>query len=247
MDNLLENYIKELQLINTVERYNDLMNNLNHVLASEGYNPEIVRTVRLKGKYLVNKFSDASTMESMLKAKENLITYLENIVQEESRDSTVTVQKCLEEYLHNFYFFLEAFKEMQPNKKATLSSESLRNIQINNEYDLQHLLYAVIKPLCKDARLEVTEDTGFGMVRSDIKIPSINAVLEAKCTRENMSLKKLTEEMEADIVHYKADYIYFYIYDKEKIVKDRQAFETAFNREFDGKHIKSILLQPVYI
>ena len=35
-----------------------------------------------------------------------------------------------------------------------------------------------------------------------------------------MSLKKLTEEIEADIVHYKANDIYFYIYDKEKNIKD---------------------------
>ena len=30
-----------------------------------------------------------------------------------------------------------------------------------------------------------------------------------KCTRANMSLKKLTEEVEADIVHYNAELIYF--------------------------------------
>ena len=59
------------------------------------------------------------------------------------------------------------------------------------------------------------------------------------------NLKKLTEEIEADIIHYKADYIFFYIYDKEKIIKDRHAFETNFNRSFDGKEVRIIILQPV--
>ncbi len=71
----------------------------------------------------------------------------------------------------------------------------------------------------------MTEDSGVGAVRSDIKIPSVNTVIEAKCTRKTMNLKKLTEEIEADIVHYDADYIYFYIYDREKIIKDKYTFE----------------------
>ena len=91
------------------------------------------------------------------------------------------------------------------------------------------------------------EDTGCGTVRSDIKIPSLNTVVETKCTRTNMNLKKLTEEIEADIVHYQADYIYFYIYDKEKIIKNRQAFQRTFNRMFDGKQIEVIILQPIYM
>uniref|UniRef100_UPI004056B3EF PD-(D/E)XK nuclease domain-containing protein n=1 Tax=Acetatifactor sp. TaxID=1872090 RepID=UPI004056B3EF len=246
MDNFLEIYIKELQRIDTVKQYDDCLNNLKQALTREGYDA-IVQTVRVKGKYMANKFSDDSTLESMLKSKENLIAYLKDIMREEIKDKTMTVQKCLSEYLHNFYFFLEAFREMEPHKKATLSPESLRSIQIKNEYDLQHLLYAAIKPLCADTRTEVTEDTGCGTVRSDIKIPNLKTVVEAKCTRTNMSLKKLTEEIEADIVHYEADYIYFYIYDKEKIVKDRQAFEATFNRDFDGKHIEVIILQPVYM
>ena len=60
-----------------------------------------------------------------------------------------------------------------------------------------------------------------------------------------MSLKKLTEELEADIVHYKADFIYFYIYDKEKLIKDKQNFEAYFSKEFDGKKVIAIILQPV--
>ena len=136
---------------------------------------------------------------------------------------------------------------MEPHKKATLNSEVLQNIQIKNEYDLQHLLYAVIRPLYTDARIEVTEDTGCKAVRSDIKIPSLNTIVETKCTRESMNLGKLAEEIEADIVHYNADHIYFYVYDKQKIIRDRKAFETTFNKNFDGKQIEVIVQQPIYL
>ena len=59
--------------------------------------------------------------------------------------------------------------------------------------DLQHLLYAALRPLYEDIREEVTEDSGVGAVRSDLKIPSLNAVIEAKCSRKSMNLKSLTE------------------------------------------------------
>ena len=62
------------------------------------------------------------------------------------------------------------------DKRASLTTENLQKIQIENEYDLQHLLYAVIKPLCPDARREVNDDSGVGTVRSDIKILSLNSV-----------------------------------------------------------------------
>ena len=39
-------------------------------------------------------------------------------------------------------------------------------------------------------------DSGVGVIRSDLKIPGLNLVLETKCTSEKSRLKKLTEEIE---------------------------------------------------
>ncbi|MCD7992240.1 MAG: hypothetical protein LUK37_10895 [Clostridia bacterium] len=181
----------------------------------------------------------------MLRAKENLLFYLESILSENQGYLSKFSEDCLEKYLNNFYLFLEAFKEMKPDKRAWLTIDDLQKIKIENEYDLQHLLYAALRPLYGDIRKEVTEDSGVGAIRSDLKIPSLNAVIEAKCSRKSMNMKMLTEQIEADIVHYKADSIYFYVYDKEKIIKDRAAFETCFNRNFDGKKIRIVILQPV--
>ena len=245
MDNVLKGYIEKLKSVDTVEEYETFISNLHQMLKQESYKNDIVQTIRNKQKYIVNKFSKESTHENMLKSKENLLIYLDSILCEEYEASSQFIQKNLEKYLRNFYFFLEAFRETKPDKRASLTTENLRKIHIENEYDLQHLLYAVIKPLCPDARKEVSDDSGVGTVRSDIKIFSLNTIIEAKCTRISTNLKRLTEEIEADIVHYKADYIFFYIYDKEKIIKDRQAFETNFNRSFDGKEVRIIILQPV--
>lgn len=245
MDDLLKEYVDKFNQVETVKQYDELVQSFNQILYKKNFNRELTQIIKEKQKYMKNKFSDEVTRESMMKAKESLIVYLESILYEEKKD--IEKQKYLKEYLHNFYFFLEAFREIKPHKKSTLDFEVLQAIKIENEYDLQHLLYSVLKPLCKDTRVEVSEDTGCGAVRADLKIPSLNTIIETKCTRKNMSFKKLTEEIKSDIVHYEAGFIYFYIYDKEKIIKDRQAFEMTFNREFDGKKVEVIILQPINI
>lgn len=247
MDNSLEQFVQTIGEADTVEKYDSCVQKLLQWLMEMGYRQEIIQNTRIKGKYMINRFSDESTKENAARAKENLVFYLKSILSAEPEDSSSCMQDCLERYLGNFYSFLETFREIEPDKRASLTAEKLSKIQIENEYDLQHLLYAVLKPLFVDARREVAEDSGVGTVRSDIKIPSLHTIIEAKCTRKSMSLKALTEQIETDLVHYTAEHIYFYIYDKEKIIKDKQAFETYFNRTFDGKRVKIIVLQSVNI
>lgn len=245
MNSLLESYMNELKLVETVQEYEVFIHKLIRMLLQEKFDSEIIQNIRNKGKYLTNDFSDIATRKNMLKAKENLLFYLESMLSENLENYSNFSDSCLERYLNNFYLFLEAFRERMPDKRSSLTLDDLQKIKIENEYDLQHLLYAALKPLYQDIRKEITEDSGAGAIRSDLQIPSLNAVIEAKCSRKSMSLKKLTEEIEADIVHYKANAIYFYIYDKEKIIKDRHAFETYFNCIFDGKKVKVIVLQPI--
>lgn len=141
--------------------------------------------------------------------------------------------------------FLEAFKEIEPHKKATITPDALQRIRINNEYDLQHLLYAALKPLWPDARTEVVEDTGYSFVRTDIKIPSIKVTIEAKCTRKSMTVKALQEQIAADSSHYGTDYLFIFVYDREKIIHDKGNFENAYTKLLDKKQIYTIVLQPV--
>lgn len=240
MNNCLQPYIAEIQSSETPKQFDESIEHLKQMLIRENYESSIIQAIKEKSQYLNTLFSETKTKESMQAAKENVLLYL--------NDLTIlpdTAQKYLSNILHNFYLFLETFCEIKPHKKSTLKPEDLKKIHIHNEYDLQHILYAILKPLFTDARVEVNEDTGFGTVRDDIKIPSLNAVIETKCTRANMSQQKLTEEISADITNYKAQFIYFLIYDKEKIIKNPQAFKATYNRTFDGKQVNVILLQPV--
>ena len=93
------------------------------------------------------------------------------------------------------------------------------------------------------ARAEVSEDTGYGTVRTDIFLDT-NHVIEVKCTRKNMSLKKLTEEIEADMIHYNAENIYFFLYDKEKIIENPMVFKKCYEEKIKEKKVYIIIHQP---
>ncbi len=59
-----------------------------------------------------------------------------------------------------------------------------------------------------------------------------------------MKLKKLTEEIEVDMVHYGAEHIYFFIYDKEKIIENPQLFRSIYENKVKGKQIHIVIHQP---
>lgn len=242
MDNWLKPYIEKLQNIFEINEYDQFVTELYEILRSKEYPNDVIVQVRKRATYLKNRFSNEVNKENMLMAKNKLTDYLSALTQEEYQNSDL---KNLEIYLENFYLFLEALTEYSPDKRATIKHENLEKITIQNEYDLQHLLYAALKPLYPGIRKEVSKDSGIGTVREDVCIPDLDVVLEAKCTRDSMTLKKLIEEIEADIVHYQEENIFFYVYDKKKIIKETKNFNDYFNKQFDGKKVKLFVLQPV--
>lgn len=84
-------------------------------------------------------------------------------------------------------------------------------------------------------------------MRADLYLQEQDVIIETKCTRGSMNEKKLTEELGADGFHYQANIIFFFVYDKNNIIKNPDAFKAAFAREQEknGKTIKVILLQPM--
>lgn len=109
------------------------------------------------------------------------------------------------------------------------------------------MLFSLLKPIFPNARLEVCEDGGYSGTRYDIFISEYNLVIEVKCTRSSMTERTLTEEVDSDICHYQHKHIMFFIFDKQKIITNPDAFETRYSKDFDQKHIKTYIVQPISI
>lgn len=184
--------------------------------------------------------SEDENLKNRELAKGRVIDYIKGLMQDNNELSII------EKVLNNFYMFLEALLERNPHKKAGLSKDILEKINVKNEYDVQFLLYAYLKPLFPEIRTEVCQNTGNETVRADILITD-GVCVEAKCSNNNMSEKILGEQIKADIVHYRQKEIYFFIYDKCKIIKNVVSFKKAYESMTTEKEVHIIIHQPKYL
>ena len=100
------------------------------------------------------------------------------------------------------------------------------------------IMLSVLSSVFPDARTESVQDSGHHAVRKDIVIDSKSAVIELKCTRYGMTERTLSEEIAADMIHYDCKRLFFYIYDKECIIRTPVSFkETYENKSIDGKSV----------
>lgn len=149
--------------------------------------------------------------------------------------------------LDNFYKHIEEMYEAKVHGRGAIKKEDLEKIKIGNEYDVQRILYALIKPIFPEARTEPVEDTGHRSVRYDIFLDEYDIVIEVKCTRPSLSERNLTEELASDAFHYKSKHLFFFIYDKEKIIQNVDSFTKTYKRDqksFD-KDIETKVIQPI--
>lgn len=74
---------------------------------------------------------------------------------------------------------------------------------IENEYDLQDLLFAIVRSVFEDARREEWTPKRAGSAkRIDIVIPSVNAVIETKFVRDATHAKSVADELRIDFECY---------------------------------------------
>lgn len=236
----MQEAVEQLHAAEDKAGFQTAVSNLINCLKQMDVKPEYLLELEKRSYYLANEYSQKDTRERMKEAKQRVMSFVDRWMDPD--DDKGILLKVME----NFYLFLENFLEREPHKKGGIQKEQLDTLRIKNEYDIQHFLYAYVKPIFPAARAEVTEDTGDHAVRADIAIDD-NCVIEVKCTRKSMTLKKLTEEIEADMVHYSSENIYFFIYDKEKIIENPFTFKASNEGKVKDKQIYIIIHQPKYL
>ena len=219
---------------------------------------QLISEIKNLCQYISNPFSDFKNEESINAAKERVLAYLNDIYIYLNEDSIKFIdhKSAIDEYtsiliikkiLNNFYEHIKAMYFDNVHGKGNITKAQLDTIRIGNEYDVQRILFSLIKPIFTDARTEVFENTGCSTVRYDIDIESCNTTIEVKCTRPSMSEKDLNEEMGADSFHYNRKNIIFFVYDKESIISDVHSYKKKYNKVFDDKSIDIIIIQPILL
>lgn len=96
-------------------------------------------------------------------------------------------------------------------------------LNINDEYDVQDLLHALLLLHFRDVRAEEwTPSYAGGCVRMDFLLKDIQTVIEVKKTRASMTTKTLGEELIVDIEKYQTHpdckKLYCFVYDPEGLL-----------------------------
>lgn len=208
----------------------------------------------------VNKLSKLNTIDILTEALNSGVDFIQQIKAEIKNDKANNINDSgyldensiliiIRRILQNFYKHIQTMYQEEVHGNGTIKKEALDAIQIGNEYDVQRILYSLIRPIFPTARLEVSDDAGYKAVRYDIKIDEYNIVIEVKCTRKSMTERNLTEELGSDAFHYNADYIFFFIYDKENIIKNVDAYIRNYKREKSrfGTNVEAIVNQSINI
>lgn len=122
--------------------------------------------------------------------------------------------------LTNFQTGVDALtKRLRPEKRAS-------GYRIEDEYDVQDLLYSMLKPLIPDLNHEVpTEKTAGDSGRVDLYSKDNGIVIEIKFGKNQKRAADLAEECRARVLLYKSypnlRNMFFFIYDPQRHIIDR--------------------------
>jgi len=103
-------------------------------------------------------------------------------------------------------------------------------LDVDDEYDVQNLLHALLKLYFSDIRPEEWNPSYAGSsTRSDFLLPEINTIIEVKKTRKSMTDKELGDQLVIDIANYKkhpqCNALICFVYDPEGRIANPRGIE----------------------
>ncbi|MGL5751148.1 MAG: hypothetical protein ACRCXT_11510 [Paraclostridium sp.] len=252
----LDSYIECLSKSNDSKEVDIKLSSLRNEILDYINENEEIETLRHSCTYIKNDFSNIKNRENIEGAKGRAIEKLKRIKRyiNQNKLNLIDYKANFDEYnsililkkiLNNFHMHTKVMYLDKCHGKGHIQNNQLDLIKIGNEYDVQRMLYSLIKPIFPDAKTEVVEGVGCSTVRYDIDIDSCEATIEVKCSRPSMTERSLNEEMGSDSFHYKRKNIIFFVYDKESIISNIESYKKTYNKVFDDKYIDIIIIQPI--
>lgn len=124
-------------------------------------------------------------------------------------------------------------RAMHPLTHRRKGSQSL---SFTNEYDVQDLLHALLRPWVQDIRPEeFTPSYAGSSTRMDFLLPAHKLVLETKIVRDRSHAKKIGDELIIDIEHYRRHMdckdLWCVIYDPNQFITNAEGLKT----DLEGK------------
>lgn len=116
--------------------------------------------------------------------------------------------------------------------------DNRETIDVDDEYDVQDLLHALLKIYCDDIRPEEWTPSYAGTAsRQDFLLKNEKIVIETKKTRKGLNNKELANELIIDIARYTAhpdcQKLICFVYDPENRIRNPRGFENDLSKTTD--------------
>lgn len=133
-------------------------------------------------------------------------------------------------------------------KDLECSPRSRKGIKLENEYDVQFLVNALLRLQFDNVKPEEPAPSlAAGASRPDFLLPEQGLVIELKMTRNGMTQRSLADELILDIARYRAhpscQAIIFFVYDLRGLIKNPVALRAELS-EIAGKLPIRLVVSP---
>jgi hypothetical protein len=121
---------------------------------------------------------------------------------------------------------------------------------INDEYDVQDMLFALLQIDFEDVRKEDFSPSHIGAnTRIDFVLKLFNILLEVKMTRKGLTDKELGEQLAVDVLRYKehpnAKHLVIFIYDRGDHVVNKEGLIRDFSTHSTTDFTIDVVINPM--
>ena len=155
-------------------------------------------------------------------------------------DDCIYSDKILARIFDNFHSFCNQLKDRHDNRNS---------VEVNDEYDVQDLLYSILKLHFQDVRPEENAPSfGGRSARMDFLLKNENIVIEVKKTRNKLADNEITEQLILDVAYYKnhpnCNHLKCFVYDPENRVKNPRGIERDLSKLTDDNLSVELYIRP---
>lgn len=137
------------------------------------------------------------------------------------------------------------------SKQLRSRREDRDTLIVEDEYDVQDLLHALLKIYFDDIRDEEwTPSYAGGASRVDFLLKNEQIIIEVKKTRRNLKAKQVGDQLIIDIQRYQAHpdckALFCFVYDPDGWIANPQGLENDLNKETDELKVKVLIVPKGY-
>lgn len=185
-----------------------------------------------------NYFSNAESCEAIIK---NLVDHIEKgIISPGNDDYEESADVALRRIFSRFHKIARQLRSRYSNRST---------LEINDEYDVQNLLHALLRLYFDDIRAEEWTPSYAGKsARMDFLLKDEGIVIEVKKTRKGLSDKEVGDQLIIDVdryrVHPDCKKLVCFVYDPEGRIGNPEGLTKDLNGQHEG--FAEVIIEPNY-